>query len=165
MIWLNHWLTSSREKPLARNIADGVTETYCIPKPVPIDDLPVKVGDKYINGVFYLRPHDGYEYVFDTDSLEWQITTAGQEAKNADEIEFASMTKSTLLSEAYSTISLWQTKLALGMISDSEKQQLIDWINYIALLDAVDVFLTSEIEWPVKPKISPDDEFRSKSEL
>ncbi|HEN3451946.1 TPA: tail fiber assembly protein [Yersinia enterocolitica] len=130
---------------------DGVAETHNNPKPVPIDNLPVNAGDKYIHGVFYLRPHDGYEYVFDTDSFEWKITTAGQEAKNADEIEFASMTKSTLLSEAYSTISLWQTKLALGMISDSEKQQLIDWINYIALLDAIDVTSVSDVEWPVKP--------------
>ncbi|EOA2949925.1 tail fiber assembly protein [Yersinia enterocolitica] len=144
---------------------DGVAETHCIPKPVPIDDLPVKVGDKYINGVFYLRPHDGYEYVFDTDSLEWQITTAGQKAKDADEIELASITKSALLSEAYSTISLWQTKLALGIISDGEKQQLIDWINYIALLDAVDTSLTLNIEWPVKPQISSGDELKSKSEL
>ncbi|HHH0281477.1 TPA: hypothetical protein ACPZNW_004536, partial [Yersinia enterocolitica] len=73
---------------------DGVAEIYNDPKPVPIDDLPVSIGDKYLNGIFYLKPHDGYEYMFDTDSLEWNITDAGQEAKNADEIEFASMTKS-----------------------------------------------------------------------
>ncbi|EOX9201046.1 tail fiber assembly protein [Yersinia enterocolitica] len=130
---------------------DGVVETHNDPKPVPIDDLPVNAGDKYLNGLFYLKPHDGYEYVFNTDSLEWNITAAGQEAKNADEVEFALMTKNVLLSEAYSTISLWQTKLALGMISDSDKQQLIAWVNYIALLDAVDVLLPQNIEWPVKP--------------
>ncbi|EKN3973985.1 tail fiber assembly protein, partial [Yersinia enterocolitica] len=130
---------------------DGVAETHNDPKPVPIDDLPVNAGDKYLNGLFYLKPHDGYEYVFNTDSLEWNITAAGQEAKNADEVEFALMTKNVLLSEAYSTISLWQTKLALGMISDSDKQQLIAWVNYIALLDAVDVLLPQNIEWPVKP--------------
>ncbi|HDL7038245.1 TPA: tail fiber assembly protein, partial [Yersinia enterocolitica] len=93
-----------------------------------------------------------YEYVFNTDSLEWIITAAGQEAKNADEVEFALMTKNALLSEAYSTISLWQTKLALGMISDSEKQQLIAWVNYIALLDVVDLSLPKNIEWPVSPE-------------
>ncbi|ENY7402772.1 tail fiber assembly protein [Yersinia enterocolitica] len=130
---------------------DGVAETHNDPKPVPIDDLPVNAGDKYLNGLFYLKPHDGYEYVFNTDSLEWNITAAGQEAKNADEVEFALMAKNVLLSEAYSTISLWQTKLALGMISDSDKQQLIAWVNYIALLDAVDVLLPQNIEWPVKP--------------
>ncbi|HEI6973655.1 TPA: tail fiber assembly protein [Yersinia enterocolitica] len=131
---------------------DGVAETHNDPKPVPIDDLPVSIGDKYLNGIFYLKPHDGYEYMFDTDSLEWNITDAGQEAKNADEIEFASMTKSALLSEAHSVIGLWQTKLALGMISDSEKQQLIAWLNYIGLLDAVDTSLAPNIEWPVKPQ-------------
>ncbi|EKN3458400.1 TPA: tail fiber assembly protein [Yersinia enterocolitica] len=130
---------------------DGVAETHNDPKPVPIDDLPVNAGDKYLNGLFYLKPHDGYEYIFNIDSLEWNITAAGQEAKNADEVEFALMTKNVLLSEAYSIISLWQTKLALGMISDSEKQQLIAWVNYIALLDAVDVLLPQNIEWPVKP--------------
>ncbi|ELI8203668.1 TPA: tail fiber assembly protein [Yersinia enterocolitica] len=131
---------------------DGVAETHNEPKPVPIDDLPVNAGDKYLNGIFYLKPHDGYEYVFNTDSLEWIITAAGQEAKNADEVEFALMTKNALLSEAYSTISLWQTKLALGMISDSEKQQLIAWVNYIALLDVVDLSLPKNIEWPVSPE-------------
>ncbi|HDL6675098.1 TPA: tail fiber assembly protein [Yersinia enterocolitica] len=130
---------------------DGVAETHNDPKPVPIDDLPVNAGDKYLNEIFYLKPRDGYEYVFNTDSLEWNITASGQEAKNADEVEFALMTKNALLSEAYSTISLWQTKLALGMISDSEKQQLIAWVNYIALLDAVDISLASNIEWPVTP--------------
>ncbi|HFG1053829.1 TPA: tail fiber assembly protein [Yersinia enterocolitica] len=130
---------------------DGVAETHNEPKPVPINDLPVNAGDKYLNGIFYLKPHDGYEYVFNTDSLEWNITAAGQEAKNADEVEFALMTKNALLSEAYSTISLWQTKLALGMIFDNEKQQLIAWVNYIALLNDVDVSLTSDIEWPPSP--------------
>ncbi|EMF7827648.1 TPA: tail fiber assembly protein [Yersinia enterocolitica] len=130
---------------------DGVAETYNDPKPVNIEDLPVSIGDKYLNGIFYLKPRDGYEYVFNTDSLEWNITAAGQEAKNADEVEFALMTKNALLSEAYSTISLWQTNLALGMISDSEKQQLIAWVNYIALLDAVDTSLASNIEWPLTP--------------
>ncbi|HIF9037197.1 TPA: tail fiber assembly protein [Yersinia enterocolitica] len=131
---------------------DGVAETHNDPKPVPIDDLPVSIGDKYLNEIFYLKPRDGYEYVFNTDSLEWNITAAGQEAKNADEVEFALMTKNALLSEAYSAISLWQTKLALGMISDSEKQQLIAWLNYIDLLDAVDTSLAPNIEWPVKPQ-------------
>lgn len=142
---------------------DGVAETHNDPKPVPIDDLPVNAGDKYLNEIFYLKPRDGYEYVFNTDSLEWNITASGQEAKNADEVEFALMTKNALLSEAYSTISLWQTKLALGMISDSEKQQLIAWLNYIALLDAVDTSLAFNIEWPVSPEAVTDDELKSKN--
>ncbi|MGM8017783.1 tail fiber assembly protein [Yersinia enterocolitica] len=144
---------------------DGVSEIHNDTKPILINELSVSVGDKYINGDFYLKPHDGYEYVFNTDSLEWNITTAGQEAKNADEIEFASMTKSALLSEAYSTISLWQTKLALGMISDSEKQPLIAWVNYIALLDAVDTSLASNIEWPVSPEAVTDDELKSETKI
>ncbi len=130
---------------------DGVSEIHNDTKPILINELSVSVGDKYINGDFYLKPRDGYEYVFNADLLEWSITAAGQEAKNADEVEFALMAKNALLSEAYSTISLLQTKLALGMISDSEKQQLIAWVNYIALLDAVDVSLTSDIEWPSSP--------------
>ncbi|HDL7471022.1 TPA: tail fiber assembly protein [Yersinia enterocolitica] len=130
---------------------DGVSEIHNDTKPILINELSVSVGDKYINGVFYPRPREGYEYVFETDSLDWVITDAGQRAKNAAEIEFASMTKSVLLSEANSIISLWQTKLALGMISDSEKQQLIAWVNYIALLDAIDGLLPQNIEWPVKP--------------
>ncbi|HHW4286160.1 TPA: tail fiber assembly protein [Yersinia enterocolitica] len=130
---------------------DGVSEIHNDTKLIFINELSVSAGDKYIDGVFYPRPLDGYEYVFNTDSLGWVITDAGQKAKNAAEIEFASMTKSALLSEAHSIIGLWQTKLALGMISDSEKQQLIAWVNYIALLDAVDVSLTSDIEWPLSP--------------
>ncbi|EKN5124167.1 TPA: tail fiber assembly protein [Yersinia enterocolitica] len=131
---------------------DGVSEIHNDTKLILINELSVSVGDKYINGDFYLKPHDGYEYMFDTDSLEWNITEAGQEAKNADEVEFALMTKNALLSEAYSTISLWQTKLALGVISDSEKQRLIAWLNYIDLLGAVDTSLEPNIEWPIAPE-------------
>ncbi|HEM6613819.1 TPA: tail fiber assembly protein [Yersinia enterocolitica] len=131
---------------------DGVSEIHNDTKPILINELSVSVGDKYINGDFYLKPRDGYEYVFNADLLEWSITAAGQEAKNADEVEFALMAKNALLSEAYSTISLWQTKLALGVISDSEKQQLIAWLNYIDLLDAVDISQASNIEWPIAPE-------------
>lgn len=36
-----------------------------------------------------------------------------------------------LLEEGNSTISLWQSELLLGIISDEDKEQLTNWVKYI----------------------------------
>ncbi|EFB9807897.1 TPA: tail fiber assembly protein [Escherichia coli] len=60
--------------------------------------------------------------------------------------------KAALLTEAQSTISLWQTELQLGIISDDDKASLIAWMKYIQALNAVDTSTAPDIEWPVKPE-------------
>ncbi|ECD3968769.1 tail fiber assembly protein [Salmonella enterica subsp. enterica] len=59
--------------------------------------------------------------------------------------------KSSLLDEASAAISLWQTELQLGIISDEDKDSLIAWVNYIKAVQAVDTSKAPEITWPEQP--------------
>ncbi|EJL88017.1 tail fiber assembly protein [Pantoea sp. GM01] len=60
--------------------------------------------------------------------------------------------KSTLIDSAGKTISLWQTKLLLGRISDEEKVSLNAWLDYIDSLQALDVSYAPDINWPQVPE-------------
>lgn len=66
-------------------------------------------------------------------------------------VSYAEQQKSALLLEAQETISLWQTELQLGMISDENKANLISWINYIKEVKAVDTTTAPDIIWPKPP--------------
>lgn len=57
-----------------------------------------------------------------------------------------------LIAEAREKISLWQTELQLGIISDDDKASLITWMKYIQALNSVDTSNAPDIEWPVKPE-------------
>ncbi|WFV19609.1 tail fiber assembly protein [Citrobacter braakii] len=59
--------------------------------------------------------------------------------------------KSLLLDEARATISLWQTELQLGSISDEDKSRLIVWVNYIKSVQEVDTSKAPHITWPEQP--------------
>lgn len=74
-------------------------------------------------------------------------------AKHSAEMLAAEQRKETLLMEAKAEISLWQTELQLGIISEQDKANLITWLKYIKQLQAVDPSAVPDISWPVKPKI------------
>ena len=63
----------------------------------------------------------------------------------------ADTTKAVLLASAQSTISLWQSELLLGSISDADKASLTAWITYIKAVQAVDTSTAPAITWPVQP--------------
>lgn len=60
--------------------------------------------------------------------------------------------RNMLIQQARDKISLWQTELQLGIISDDDKASLIAWMKYIQALNAVDTSTAPDIEWPVKPE-------------
>lgn len=66
--------------------------------------------------------------------------------------EQAEQRKTRLLEMAQDTISIWQTKLLLGRISDADKASLNAWLDYIDALTAIDTSLAPDINWPVKPE-------------
>lgn len=70
----------------------------------------------------------------------------------AAQITLAEQTKTRLLSGAKNTISLWQTELQLGIISDDDKAQLIAWMRYIQALQKVDTATAPDIAWPEQPQ-------------
>lgn len=65
--------------------------------------------------------------------------------------EQAEQRKTSLLDMAQDNISIWQTKLLLGRISDDEKAQLNAWLDYIDSLNLIDVTDAESIDWLVPP--------------
>lgn len=57
-----------------------------------------------------------------------------------------------LLQNANKVTADWRTELALGIISDEDKEKLIKWMQYIKDVKAVDVSTAPEILWPDKPE-------------
>jgi len=45
----------------------------------------------------------------------------------------------------------WQTDLALGDISDVDKELLRTWNNYVKALKSLDLTTAPDIVWPVIP--------------
>ncbi|MGL5528139.1 MAG: tail fiber assembly protein [Plesiomonas shigelloides] len=63
----------------------------------------------------------------------------------------ANYDKTMRIDSAKQHISLWQTQLQLGMISDADKAKLIEWMHYITALQAVDTSTAPDINWPPQP--------------
>lgn len=123
------------------NLNSGLTIDEIANKDVPegapyfikeYDDLPTEPQQ-----CWSLSP-DGVIFV-DAEKLNTFI-----KIKNED-------TRNDLISEAKSTISLWQTELQIGIISDANKGRLTAWIHYINELIALDIS-QSNVLWPDKPE-------------
>ncbi len=82
---------------------------------------------------------DGSAWVTDTD------------AKHTADVTSSEQQRGSLLAEAQITISIWQTELQLGIISDGDKASLIHWLSYIKELQAIDIDAAPDISWPVTP--------------
>ncbi|HBN6636972.1 TPA: tail fiber assembly protein [Escherichia coli] len=102
-------------------------------------------GD-YPEGTTTLAPSTPYDT---WNGSEWVTDTEAQHAAN---VEAAEQQKAALLAEAQTTISLWQTELQLGIISDEDKASLIAWMKYIKAVQAVDTSQAPDITWPDKPE-------------
>lgn len=63
----------------------------------------------------------------------------------------AESTKAGLLSSARMTISIWQSELLLGSISDADKASLVAWLAYIKAVEATDTSTAPDINWPEPP--------------
>lgn len=129
---------------------DGVSETSYDPAPVPIYDLAVSVGDRYVDGVFYIRPLDGFEYEFNAKS-GWEITALGNEQKKAAAIAYAEQEKVSRINYAGQVTADWRTELLLGMISTEDEDRLKAWMLYVKAVKAVDTSTAPDIGWPEQP--------------
>lgn len=110
-------------------------------QPVEITSL----GD-YPDNVTTIEPLTPYDR---WNGSGWDTDT---NAQKSGQVAAAEQKKAALLTEAKGTISLWQTELQLGIISDDDKASLIAWMKYIQALNAVDTSTAPDIEWPVKPE-------------
>lgn len=73
------------------------------------------------------------------------------EPSPAELVAAAATKKQQLLDTAQSTISLWQSELLLGTISDADKASLTLWIAYIKAVQAVDT-TKLPVTWPAQPE-------------
>lgn len=110
------------------------------------ESLIVSLPGDYPEGTTMLAPLTPYDT---WNGSEWVTNT---EAQHAADVEAAEQQKAALLLEAQATISLWQTELQLGIISDEDKASLISWVNYIKAVQAVDTSKAPDITWPDKPE-------------
>ncbi|HEG2003723.1 tail fiber assembly protein [Enterobacter sp. CPE_E157] len=110
------------------------------------DAMMVSLPGDYPEGTTTLAPSTPYDT---WNGSEWVTDT---EVQQAAEVEAAEQQKAALLLEAQATISLWQTELQLGIISDEDKASLIAWMNYIKAVQAVDTSKAPDITWPDKPE-------------
>lgn len=106
----------------------------------------VSLPGDYQEGTTTLAPATPYDK---WDGSEWVTDT---KAQHAADVEAAEQQKTALLLEAQATISLWQTELQLGIISDEDKASLISWLTYIKQLKGVDTSMAPDISWPVVPE-------------
>ncbi len=71
--------------------------------------------------------------------------------------ERAELRRQSLIDSASDTISLWQSELLLGSISEEDKAKLIEWMAYIKALKAIDFNDVDDetgydaIVWPEPP--------------
>ncbi|WP_025119775.1 MULTISPECIES: tail fiber assembly protein [unclassified Serratia (in: enterobacteria)] len=59
--------------------------------------------------------------------------------------------KEKLMTEASAKTQAWQTQLALGMITEGDKKSLIEWMEYVQKVQAIDVGLAPDIVFPDQP--------------
>lgn len=86
---------------------------------------------------------------FDTwGGVVWVTDTAAQQRAA---VATAEAEKSSRISEAGSVTQVWQTQLALGIISADDKAQLTAWMRYIQQVQATDTASSPDISWPEKP--------------
>ena len=104
-----------------------------------------QLGD-YPDDVTPLAPATPYDL---WNGSAWVTDDAAQQAA---QIAQAEQTKARLLNRAKNSISLWQTELQLGIISDDDKTQLITWMRYIQALQKVDTGTAPDIAWPEQPQ-------------
>lgn len=110
-------------------------------KPVTVSQL-----GEYPEGTTTNAPSTPY------DKWDGQKWVTDNDAQHAADVAAAEQQKTSLLKAANATISLWQTELQLGIISDDDKASLITWIGYIKAVQAVDTSTAPEITWPKQPQ-------------
>lgn len=110
------------------------------------ESVIVSLPGDYPDGTTTLAPATPYDT---WNGSEWVLDN---EAQHKADVEAAEQQKAALLAEAQTTISLWQTELQLGIISDEDKASLIAWMKYIKAVQAVDTSKAPDITWPDKPE-------------
>jgi Caudovirales tail fibre assembly protein. len=85
---------------------------------------------------------DGLPAWGDLPPLTKQERIAQAEAKRQQQLDAAN-----------SVTADWRTELALGIISDKDKADLIKWMAYIKEVKLLDISNAPDIAWPTQPAV------------
>lgn len=91
--------------------------------------------------------------VWGSDENGYPVLIPVPEPTPAELITLANNKKSALLQSINSKTQMWQTQLALGMITDADKATLIVWMKYAQAVSAVDTSTVPDITWPTVSSI------------
>lgn len=83
----------------------------------------------------------------------WSYIKGKFTAPVIDYVSMAEQERQYRLNVAIDAISIWQTKLLLGRLSNSDKVKLNSWLDYIDALNDVDITKAPDITWPDAPAI------------
>lgn len=83
----------------------------------------------------------------------WSYLKGKFTAPVIDYASIADQERQYRLNVATDAISIWQTKLLLGRLSDSDKVKLNSWLDYIDSLNELDMKTAPEVSWPDIPAI------------
>ncbi|PHM51909.1 tail fiber assembly protein [Xenorhabdus hominickii] len=64
----------------------------------------------------------------------------------------ANRIKLILISDAQKQMQMLHTKLLMGRISETERQKLNHWLDYVDTVEAVDTSTAPDIQWPEQPE-------------
>lgn len=126
-----------------KQVADHRGETVYLKKTGEAITLN-HLGD-YPENITLMKPKTKFDrwigegWITDT-ALQHQAITDEQQAQ-----------KDTLISEALSVTQVWQTQLLLGIISETEKEKLKLWMQYLQAVRAIDVVSMTVKKWPDRP--------------
>lgn len=81
----------------------------------------------------------------------WSYLKGKFTAPVVDYASIAEQERQYRLNVATDAISIWQTKLLLGRLSDSDKVKLNSWLDYIDALNDLDITKAPDITWPDAP--------------
>ncbi|WP_315707539.1 tail fiber assembly protein [Brenneria uluponensis] len=110
---------------------DGQTEWKAENGSTVLADVPVGIGWLYDGAAFHEPPP--------LELTSHELVAAAEQKKSA------------LLTEAQGRILNWQTDLLLGIISDSDKNNLMAWRIYMKNLESIDINHAPDIVWPDHP--------------
>lgn len=99
------------------------------------------IEDRTLKGKMRIAGDDGHPAWADIPPLTYE-----QEVSKAED------NRQSLLANANAITADWRTELALNIISDEDKSRLIEWMQYIKAVKAVDTSTAPNITWPDQPR-------------
>lgn len=108
--------------------------------------VSVTTPGEYADGVTTFAPSTPYDK---WSGSEW---VTNEDERRQGLIREAEQKKNVLLTQAQNMISLWQTALQLGILSEDDKTSLMAWMSYIQTLNVIDTSTAPDIKWPDMPQ-------------